>query len=190
MNVRIASGVVARVYRIAHPLHGASNSRPPQKNVGPARAFSAVAGVTTVRLPYEDANSAVATPLHCRLTDGWIDVVTRGAGDRRGRVRFEVFGFFWGTFDVREAVTVRNLTSNGALIEAGELFAVESIQSICVSIDGQPAVSNVRVRHLRADPRSAQKRYLVGVEFLSASSAFQEAVDRLVAYRSSTTELT
>lgn len=113
----------------------------------------------------------------------------RGAGDRRGRVRFEVFGFFWGSFDVREPVRVRDLTSNGALIEADEPLAVESIQSICLAIDGQPAMSNVLVRHLRSAPPSAQGRYLVGVEFLSASSAFQEAVDRLVAYRTSPTEL-
>jgi hypothetical protein len=115
--------------------------------------------------------------------------VTRGAGDRRGRVRFEVFGFFWGAFDVQEAVRVCNLNSHGALIEADEPLAVESIQPICLTIDGQPAVSNVRVRHLRHAPPSAQGRYLVGIEFLSASSAFQEAVDRLVAYRSSPTEL-
>ncbi|MGE3491222.1 MAG: hypothetical protein AB7N29_14545 [Vicinamibacterales bacterium] len=112
-----------------------------------------------------------------------------GAGDRRNRVRFEVFGSFWGAFDVREPVRVCNLTSNGALIEADTPLAVESIQSICVTVDGQPAISDARVRHLRPAAASAQRRYLVGIEFLSASSAFQEAVDRLVAYRSSPTEL-
>lgn len=115
--------------------------------------------------------------------------MTRGAGDRRGRVRFEVFGFFWGAFDVQEAVRVRNLTSNGALIESDEPLAVESIQSICLTIDGQRATSDVRVRHLRPAPHSPDTRYLVGIEFLSASSAFQEAIDRLVAYRSTPTEL-
>lgn len=114
--------------------------------------------------------------------------MTRGAGDRRGRVRFEVFGFFWGAFDAQEAVRVCNLTGHGALIEADEPIAVESIQSIGLTIDGQQTMSTVRVRHMR--PASAAPgRYLVGVEFLSASSAFQEAVDRLVAYRSSPTEL-
>jgi len=115
--------------------------------------------------------------------------MNRGAGDRRERVRFEVFGSFWGSLDVRESVHVRNLTSSGALIEADEPLAVESIQSVCLTIDGQPTLSDVRVRHVRPAPLTARGKYLVGVEFLAASSAFQEAVDRLVAYRSSPTEL-
>ena len=115
--------------------------------------------------------------------------MNRAAGDRRDRVRFEVFGFFWGNLDVREAVRVRNLTSGGALIEADEPLAVESIQSICLTIDGQPTLSQVRVRHVRPAPDTSTAKFLVGVEFLSASSAFQEAVERLVAYRSSPTEL-
>lgn len=109
-------------------------------------------------------------------------------GDRRDRVRFEVFGFFWGSFDVRAGASVRNLTSNGALLEASDPLAVESIQSLCLTIDGQPTMSEVRVRHMHPVPDAAQARYLVGVEFVSASSAFQEAVDRLIRYRSSVTE--
>jgi len=115
--------------------------------------------------------------------------MNRGSGDRRERVRFEVFGFFWGSLDVRESVHVRNLTGSGALIEVDEPLAVESIQSVCLTIDGQPTLSNVRVRHVQPAPVAARGKYLVGVEFLTASSAFQEAVDRLVAYRSAPTEL-
>jgi hypothetical protein len=111
-----------------------------------------------------------------------------GAGDRRDRVRFEVFGFFWGTFHVREGAYVRNLTSSGALIEADEPLAVESIQSVGLTIDGQSTVSQARVRHLRPVPGAPSPRYLVGVEFLSVSSAFQEAIDRLIAYRSVPTD--
>jgi hypothetical protein len=114
----------------------------------------------------------------------------RVAGDRRGRVRFEVFGFFWGSLDVRESVRVHNLTSSGALIEADEPLAVESIQSVRLMMDGQVTLSNARVRHVRPQPGDSVARYLVGVEFLSASSAFQEAVDRLVAYRSLPTDFT
>lgn len=115
----------------------------------------------------------------------------RGAGDRRDRVRFEVFGFFWGTFDVREAARLRNLTSSGALIEAAEPLAVESIQSLCLTIDGQSTMAQARVRHVsHVRPEGAPRtHYLVGVEFLSVSSAFQESIDRLIAYRSLPTEL-
>ena len=116
----------------------------------------------------------------------------RAPGDRRARVRFEVFGAFWGTFDAGDAVRVRNLTHHGALIEAHQPLAVESVQSVCLMLDGQPAIADARVRHVK-DVKDAETanghRYLVGVEFLTSSTAFQDAVDRLMAYRSSHTEL-
>ena len=112
--------------------------------------------------------------------------MNRQAGDRRDRVRFEVFGFFWGTLDVREAVTVRNLTSNGALIEIKRPLAVESLQSVCLMIDGEATVAEAHVRHVRP---AASGNFFVGVEFHSASSAFQEAIERLIAFRSFPTEV-
>jgi hypothetical protein len=111
----------------------------------------------------------------------------RAPGDRRARVRFEVFGAFWGTFDAGDTVRVLDLTPQGALIEAHQPLAVESIQSIVLMFDGQPAVADARVRHLRAMDEQPN-RYLVGVEFLSASTAFLEAVDRLMAFRALPTE--
>jgi hypothetical protein len=98
-----------------------------------------------------------------------------------------VFGEFWGTFDAGDAVRVRNLTHQGALIEAHQPLAVESVQSVRLILDGQPAVADARVRHLRAS-HDSHDRYLVGVEFLAASSAFTDAVDRLLAYRAGPTE--
>lgn len=114
-------------------------------------------------------------------------MVMRAPGDRRGQVRFEVFGAFWGTFDAGDAVRVRDLTPHGALIEAHLPLAVESIQSVCVMFDGQPAIAEARVRHLRPS-HDQRDRYLVGVEFLTASTAFLDAIDRLMAYRASPTE--
>lgn len=102
-------------------------------------------------------------------------------------MRFEVFGAFWGTFDAGEAVRVHNLTPHGALIEAHQPLAVESIQSLCLMFDGQPAIADARVRHLR--PSRERDRYLVGVEFTTASTAFLDAVERVVAYRALPTEL-
>ena len=113
----------------------------------------------------------------------------RAPGDRRARVRFEVFGAFWGSFDAGDAVLLRNLTRHGALIEAHQPLAVESVQSVCFMLDGQPAIADARVRHLKDTQTPEGQRYLVGVEFLTASSAFNDAVERLVAYRSSPTEL-
>lgn len=111
----------------------------------------------------------------------WRVIRVRTAGDRRSRVRFEVFGAFWGSFDAGDAVRVHNLTHHGALIEAHQPLAIESIQSVCLTLDGQPAIADARVRHVRTQ----DDRYLVGVEFLTTSVAFHEAVDRLMAYRTS-----
>src|SRR4051812_43481528 len=113
----------------------------------------------------------------------------RAPGDRRSRVRFEVFGAFWGTFDAGDAVRVHNLTHHGALIEAHQPLAVESVQSVCLMLDGQQAVADARVRHIKPASADAGHRYLVGVEFLTASTGFLEAIDRLVAYRAHPTEL-
>lgn len=112
----------------------------------------------------------------------------RAPGDRRSRVRYEVFGAFWGTFDAGDAVRVHNLSHQGALIEAHQPLAVESIQSICLMLDGQPALADARVRHLEPMPSSDRENYLVGVEFLSMTTAFHDAVERLMAFRARPTE--
>jgi hypothetical protein len=113
----------------------------------------------------------------------------RAPADRRARVRFEVFGAFWGSFGAGEEVRLRNLTRHGALIEAHQPLAVESIQSVCLMLDGQPATADARVRHLENGGGPRAHRYLVGVEFVSMSTAFADAVERLMAYRASPTEL-
>lgn len=113
----------------------------------------------------------------------------RTPGDRRNRVRFEVFGAFWGTFDVGDSVRVRDLTHHGALVESNQPLAVESIQRVCLVLDGQPTLADARVRHLRQITTFAGTKYLVGIEFLTTSVAFMEAVDRLIAYRATPTEL-
>ncbi len=111
----------------------------------------------------------------------------RAPGDRRTQVRFEVFGAFWGTFDAGNAVRVHDLSRHGALIETRQPLAVESIQSVCLILDGQPAVADARVRHSRPSPDDA-RGYLVGVEFLTTSTVFIEAIDRVMAYRTFPTE--
>ena len=112
----------------------------------------------------------------------------RASGDRRSRIRFEVFGQFWGTFDAGDSVRVHDLTRYGALVESAQPFAVESIQRVCLVLDGQPTLAAARVRHLRPTTTDRGASYLVGMEFLTASVAFTDAVDRLVAYRARNTE--
>ena len=107
----------------------------------------------------------------------------RSPGDRRTQVRFEVFGAFWGTFDAGDAARVVNLTPFGALIESQVALAVESIQSVSLVLDREPAIAEARVRHLRALAEPGG-RYLVGLEFIAPSAAFLDTVDRLIRYRS------
>ena len=72
----------------------------------------------------------------------------RSPADRRDQVRFEVFGPFWGAFDVNEPVRVLDLSPNSALIEAQQPLAVESVQSVRLTIDGQPTVTEAKVNAL------------------------------------------
>ena len=72
------------------------------------------------------------------------------------------------------------------MIETHQPLAIESIQSVCLTLDGQPALADARVRHMRAS--NSDQRYLVGLEFLTTSTAFLDAVDRLMAYRTFPTE--
>ena len=111
----------------------------------------------------------------------------RAPGDRRLKVRFEVFGAFWGTLDVGDAARLHDLTPHGALIEAKHPLAVESVQSVCLVFDGQTTVAHARVRYIRPSQRG--NRYLVGVEFLSASTTFLDAVEHLMAIRPYPTEI-
>jgi hypothetical protein len=97
-------------------------------------------------------------------------------------MRFEAFGAFWGTFHVGDAVRVRNLTHLGALIEARRPLAVESVQPICFVIDGQIAIADARVCYV-ADARTLGGYYLVGVEFITTSVSFHDAVDQVIACR-------
>jgi hypothetical protein len=103
-------------------------------------------------------------------------------------MRFEAFGAFWGTLDVGDAVRVRNLTHRGALIETQRPLAVESVQAIGLLLDGRSAIADARVRYV-ADARTLSGPcYLVGVEFVLASTAFHDVVDQLISSRACRTE--
>jgi hypothetical protein len=103
-------------------------------------------------------------------------------------MRYEVYGSQWGTLETSDEVCLHNLTPQGALFEAHQPLPVESVQSIAFTVEGRSATADVRVCHLHADPSpDGDGRYLVGVEFLSTSVAFCEAVDQIVAGRDSHT---
>ena len=105
----------------------------------------------------------------------------RHSGDRREHPRFEVFGACWGAFGVNEPVRVVNITPDGALLDTRDAIPVESVQSVHLTVDGLGATVEGRVRHLTPVPSDGrQGRYLIGLEFVSPSTPFLEAVERLV----------
>jgi PilZ domain-containing protein len=102
-------------------------------------------------------------------------------GDRREHPRFEVLGACWGAFGINESARVVNITPDGALLDTRRAFLVESVQSVHLTVDSLGATVEGRVRHLTpvfADGR--QERYLIGLEFVSPSTPFVEAVEHLV----------
>ena len=96
---------------------------------------------------------------------------------------------FWGTFDAGDAVRVHDLTPHGALIEAHQPLAVESDPVGLLMLDGQPALADAQGPPSPSRAARSPDRYLVGVEFLAASTAFLDAVDRLMAFRALPTEI-
>jgi hypothetical protein len=112
----------------------------------------------------------------------------RTPGDRRRRARFEVVGPFWGTLNIAAPMRIRDLTTTGALLETDQPIVVESLRSVALEFNGERATCAAQVRHIRAlDGR--RDRYLVGIEFVSMSQAFREAVDRLATFGAFPTEL-
>jgi len=105
----------------------------------------------------------------------------RHSGDRREHPRFEIFGACWGAFGVSEPVRVINITPDGALLDTRRAFPVESVQSVHLAVDGLAATVEGRVRHLTpVQAVGRQERYLIGLEFVSPSTPFVEAVEHLV----------
>ncbi len=100
-----------------------------------------------------------------------------------------MFGPFWGTFDVGDAVRVCDLTPQGALIETRRPLAVESVQAICLWFEGQPAMADARVCHVADAPTPHGRGYRAGIEFITTSTAFHEAVDQLISSRACRAEL-
>ena len=93
----------------------------------------------------------------------------RPLGDRRRRIRLEVVGFLWGTLEVDRQATLMNISRSGALILSPVPAAVDSTQSVRLTIEGHEVKLAARVRHLhRVTPSSGAPEYRIGLEFLEA----------------------
>jgi len=100
-------------------------------------------------------------------------------GSRRRHLRFEITGQLWASLDVSAAITLRDLTTNGALVEtpAGGPWSALRI----VTLGSHAGALNVTgvVRHVTAASFDAS-RQLVGIEFVHVSDAARRELEYLV----------
>ena len=101
--------------------------------------------------------------------------------DRRLASRFDVVGTPWGVLDALEPLRLRNLASDGMLIESPAPLAVGSVHEFQL-IDGPHAVRvRAAVRHLSPARRSSIDRYFViGLEFLHLEPRTTLGIERLI----------
>ena len=102
----------------------------------------------------------------------------RPLGDRRRRIRLEVVGSLWGTLEVERQATLMNISRSGALILSPVAAAVDSTQSVKLTIEGHEIKLAARVRHLhRVTPSSGAPEYRIGLEFLEAPEVLSHSLE-------------
>jgi hypothetical protein len=99
--------------------------------------------------------------------------------DRRLASRFDIAGKQWGMLDALEPLRVRNLSSDGMLLESPNPLAVGSIHEFEL-IDRTTSVwVRAAVKHLSLLRQTSGARYfLLGLEFLNLDSRSAAAVER------------
>ena len=103
----------------------------------------------------------------------------RPLGDRRRRIRLEVVGSLWGALEVDRQARLVNVSRTGALIASPVPAAVDSLQSVKLSVDGHEVKVAARVCHMqRIDEAAAdQPQYRIGLEFLEAPDVLIHALE-------------
>ena len=107
----------------------------------------------------------------------------RPLGDRRRRIRLEVVGSLWGALEIDRQAQLMNISRTGALILSPVPAAVDSLQSIKLTIEGHEIKLAARVRHLqRLDAGPAPSgvegaRYRIGLEFLEEPAVLVHALE-------------
>ena len=103
----------------------------------------------------------------------------RPLGDRRRRIRLEVVGSLWGSLEVDREAQLVNISRTGALITSPVPAAVDSTQSVRLTIEGHEVKLAARVRHLQrlSDIGAGEPQYRIGLEFLEAPSILIHALE-------------
>ena len=100
-------------------------------------------------------------------------------GDRRRRIRLEIVGSLWGTFEIERQALLLNISRTGALIVSPVAVAVDSTQSLKITVEGHEVKVSARVRHLQrlGDPVEGEPTYRIGLEFLEAPAVLGHALE-------------
>ena len=102
----------------------------------------------------------------------------RPLGDRRRRIRLEVVGSLWGTLEIDRQASLVNISRTGALIVSPVPVALDSTQSVKLTIEGHEVKLAARVRHLHRLPSSGGgPEYRIGLEFLEAPEILVHALE-------------
>ena len=101
----------------------------------------------------------------------------RPLGDRRRRIRLEVVGSLWGALEVDRQAQLVNISRTGALIVSPVPAAVDSTQSVKLTIEGHEVKLAARVRHMQRMDEGAGPRYRIGLEFLEEPAVLVHALE-------------
>jgi PilZ domain len=102
--------------------------------------------------------------------------------DRRQAPRLEFVGDQWGSLDGQEALRLRNVGREGALVEAAASMPVGSIQAIRLVHESDSVDCRAAVRHFLPRSGSAgQLLYLIGLQFLNLDEPAIAFVDKMLA---------
>lgn len=119
------------------------------------------------------------TPPTTDFETRWTADVMRPLGDRRRRIRLEVVGSLWGTLEIDRQAQLVNISRTGALILSPVPVAVDTTQSVKLTVEGHEVRLAARVRHLQrlGDADDAEAQYRIGLEFLEAPAILVHALE-------------
>jgi len=102
--------------------------------------------------------------------------------DRRSQPRYDVIGALWGVLELREEARLRNVSATGASLDSPVPMALDSAQTIRLTVDGQNVAVEARVRHVYPNlDETLEPRYVIGLEFIDPPLSVLQSIDQLSA---------
>jgi len=87
-------------------------------------------------------------------------------------------GSLWGSLEIERQAQLMNISRSGVLIMSPVPAAVDSTQSLKITIEGHEVKLSARVRHLqRLTDAEGEAQYRIGLEFLEAPAVLVHALE-------------